>query len=143
MQEDIQITNPEQSDGITESREESNKEAHIVNFTEENEDILEDKAEASNEPDNPPFQATVDADTKKPMPPQKNFEGAGLDTEHKSYKQIKLTVYPDKALEADIRDLAALEGMPVSKFILTLIQQEVNNRRDDLNVIRRLRAKRV
>ena len=142
MQEDIQITNPEQSDGITENREESNEEAHIVNFTEENEDILEDKADASNEPDNPPSHATVDADTKKPMPPQKKIEGAGLDTEHKSYKQIKITVYPDKALEADIRDLAALEGMPVSKFILTLIQQEVNNRRDDLNVIRRLRAKK-
>jgi len=143
MQEDIQITNPEQSDGLTESREESNEEAHIMNFTEEHEEILEDKADASNEQVNTPSNATVDADTKQPMPPQKYIEGAGLDTEHKSYKQIKLTVYPDKALEADIRDLAALEGLPVSKFILSLIQHEVNNRRDDLDVIRRLRAKRV
>ena len=142
MQEDIQITNPEQSDGLTESIEASNEEAPKTDFTEEHEEILEGKAEASNEPKNNPLIHTVDTDTKQPMHPHEQEERAGLDTEKKSSKQIKLTVYPDKALEDDIRLLAGIDGIPVSKFILKLIQQEVNNRREDLNVIRSIRAKR-
>ena len=149
MQEYLQITNPEQSDGLTESIEASNEEAPKTDFTEEHEGTLTDRGAVSTEPENPPSQSTVDADTTQPIPPHEQQEGAGLDgdkksSSSKSSQQIKITVYPEnEALKKDIEDLAALEGLPVSKFILTLIQQEVNNRREDLSVLRRLRTKRA
>lgn len=136
------------TEGLTESIEGSNEEAPRMNFTEEHEGTLFDRGAVSTEPENPSSTATVDADTKQPMPPHEQQEGAAKDgdkksSSSKSSKQIKITVYPDdKALETDIKDLADLEGLPVSRFILKVIQQEVNSRREDLNVLRRLRAKR-
>ncbi len=131
------------TEAITESREDSNEEAHRLNVTEEHEGTLTDRGAVSTEPENPSLSATVDADTTKP--PQKESEDTGEKSSKKSSKQqIKITVYPDdEALETDIKDLADLEGLPVSKFILKLIKQEVNSRREDLNVLRRLRAKRA
>ena len=145
MQEDIQIMNPEQSDGLTESIEASNEEAPKTDFTEEHEETLTDKSEASNEPENSPSISTVDTDTKKPMHPHEQQEGAGLDgdkksSSSKSSKQIKITIYPDKALEADIKSLAAINELPVSKLILKLIQQEVNNCREKINIFRSLKG---
>lgn len=127
------------TEGLTESIDASNEEAPRMNFTEEHEGTLFDRGAVSTEPENPPSKPTVDADTKQP--PHEQQEGAAKKS---SKQQIKITVYPDdKALETDIKDLADLEGLPVSKFILTLIKQEVNNRREDLSVLRRLRAKRA
>ena len=81
----------------------------------------------------------------EPILPQNEEEGLDADKKKKSSKQskkqIKLTVYPDKALEADIRLLAGVAGIPVSKFILKLIQQEVNNRMEDLKILRPMRDK--
>jgi len=74
--------------------------------------------------------------------PQEREGGAGLAQEHKYSKQIKITIYPDEQLDADIKDLAGIDGITVSKFILKIIAHEVNNRKDDLTVIRNLRAKR-
>ena len=76
------------------------------------------------------------------MPSQSDSVGTDSDAGQKPSKQIKITIYPDKTLKKDIEDLADVDGMPVSKFILKVIQQEVNNRREDLNVIRSIRAKR-
>ena len=76
------------------------------------------------------------------MPSQSESVGTDSDAGQKPSKQIKITIYPDKTLKKDIEDLADVDGMPVSKFILKVIQQEVNNRREDLNVIRSIRAKR-
>ena len=141
-------TMTDNTEALIESREESNEEAPSLNFTEEQEQTLTDTGAVSHEPEKLPAITTVDADTSKPIPPHEHQVGAELDgdkksSSSKSSKQIKITVYPDdKALETDIKDLADLEGMSVSKFILTLIQQEVNNRREDLSVLRRLRAKR-
>ena len=83
---------------------------------------------------------SVSVTNQEAMPQQKG--GAEMEAGQKASKQIKLTIYPDKALEADIRLLAGIDGIPVSKFILKLIQQEVNSRREDLNTIRAIRAKR-
>lgn len=76
------------------------------------------------------------------MPSQSVSVGTDSDAEPTPSKQIKITIYPDKALKKDIEDLADVYGLPVSKFILKVIQQEVNNRKEDLNVIRSIRAKR-
>ena len=84
---------------------------------------------------------SVSVNNQEAMPQQKG--SAEMEVGQNASKQLKLTIYPDKALESDIKDLAALEGLPVSKFILQLIRQEVNSRREDLDVIRRLRAKRA
>ncbi len=128
----------ENTQPLTESIDASNEEAPRMNFTEEHEETLFDRGAVSTEPENPSLSATVDADTTKP--PHEQQEGAAKKS---SKQQIKITVYPDdKALETDIKDLADLEGLPVSRFILKVIQQEVNSRREDLNVLRRLRAKR-
>lgn len=119
----------ENTQPLTESIDASNEEAQGTLF---------DRGAVSTEPENAPSKPTVDADTTKP--PHEQQEGAAKKS---SKQQIKITVYPDdKALETDIKDLADLEGLPVSKFILKLIKQEVNSRREDLNVLRRLRAKR-
>ena len=151
MQEDIQITTPEQSDGLTESIDASNEEAPKTDFTEEHEETLTDKSEASPEGEKAPSNDTVDAHNSEeraanePILPQNEEEGLDADKKKKSSKQskkqIKLTVYPDKALEADIRLLAGVAGIPVSKFILKLIQQEVNNRMEDLKILRPMRDK--
>ena len=86
---------------------------------------------------------SVSVNNQEAMPQQKGGKGgAEMEAGQKASKQIKLTIYPDKALEEDIRLLAGIDGIPVSKFILKVIMQEVNNRRDDLNVIRSIRAKR-
>ena len=147
MQEDIQITNTDNGEAFTETIEASNEEAPKTDLSEEHEETLTDKSEASPEGEKAPSNDTVDTDTKKPMPPQN--EGAGFDgdkksSSSKSSKQLKITIYPDdEAQKKDIEDLAGIDGMPVSKFILKLIMQELNNRRDDLDVIRRIRAKRA
>ena len=61
----------------------------------------------------------------------------------KSSKLPKLTIYPTPELDADIKDLANIAGLPVSTFILKIIERETQNRKDDLAVIRKLRAKTV
>lgn len=61
----------------------------------------------------------------------------------KTSKPLKLTIYPTPELDADIKDLASIAGIPVSTFILKIIERETQNRKDDLTVIRKLRAKTV
>lgn len=144
MQEDIQITNTDNGEAFTETIEASNEEAPKTDFTEEHEETLTDRGAVSHEAENPPSNNTVDTPNSEeraanePMPPQNDV--AGLEADKKSSKQIKITIYPDKALEADIKSLAAINELPVSKLILKLIQQEVNNCREKINIFRSLKG---
>lgn len=86
---------------------------------------------------------SVSVTNQEDMPSQSVSVGTDSDAEPTPSKQIKITIYPDKTLKKDIEDLADVYGLPVSKFILKVIQQEVNNCMEDLNAIRSIRAKRA
>ena len=84
---------------------------------------------------------------EKAAPTAKKEHQGHRDSRHqeapKSSKLPKLTIYPTPELDADIKDLANIAGLPVSTFILKIIERETQNRKDDLAVIRKLRAKTV
>lgn len=77
---------------------------------------------------------------KNEEPPHEEEQEQSQSTGHA--KPQKITIYPGE-LEEDIKDLARLAALPVSKFILNLIRREVENSKDDLELLRRLRAKRA
>ncbi|MBQ3759392.1 MAG: site-specific integrase [Synergistaceae bacterium] len=60
-----------------------------------------------------------------------------------SSKPPKITIYPSPELDADIKDLARIDGLPVSTYILKLIEHDLSERKDEIDLIRRLRAKRA
>ena len=86
---------------------------------------------------------SVSVTNQEDMPSHSESVGTDSDAGSTPSKQIKITIYPDKTLKKDIEDLADVYGLPVSKFILKVIQQEVNNCMEDLNAIRSIRAKRA
>ena len=77
---------------------------------------------------------------KNEEPPHEEEQEQSQSTGHA--KPQKITIYPGE-LEEDIKDLARLAALPVSKFILTVIRREVENSKEDLELLRRLRAKRA
>ena len=77
---------------------------------------------------------------KNEEPPHEEEQEQSQSTGHA--KPQKITIYPGE-LEEDIKDLARLAALPVSKFILNLIRREVENSKEDLELLRRLRAKRA
>ena len=119
----------------------SNDEAPALSFPYEQEEIHHVAEQSSHE-------------APKVTPQSTETEGEALQTttSHtkrahqqapKSSKLPKLTIYPTPELDADIKDLANIAGLPVSTFILKIIERETQNRKDDLAVIRKLRAKTV
>ena len=114
---------------ITQETQEAHEEGVTV-------DEVEEQRPAEQEPIIPPL-SSVEADEQHPQ----EEEAGGR---HKNTgKPQKMTVYPDAKLDADIKDLARIDGLPVSTFILNLIRHEVQGRREDLELLRRIRARRA
>ena len=145
MQEEKQITITDNLEGGSNEEVNIKEEASEATFDHDNDGIQEAEKIEQKAPSLSGTEKEQDPPSSfvKATPPLTPHEGASTQDEHKISKQIKITVYPDHSLEKDIRDLAALDGMPVSKFILRLIQQEVYNRKEDLAVLHSLRAKRI
>lgn len=144
-EEHIPLTNTEPFTATTTYIDE---EAPCLNFEHEEGETVQ-AVESVEAQTGAPVLPNVEATDAKSTPetieqPAHPHEEHSEELEHSTCsKPPKLTVYPSFALEADIKDLASIDGMPVSKFILKLIEHEVQERKEDLNIIRRLRAKRA
>lgn len=71
---------------------------------------------------------------KKPGRPRTSADGTPKDK--------KLAIYLTSSSEADLKDLATIDGLTLAEFVSAILENEIAERAEDISDFRRIRARR-